>query len=260
MAMKAMKGRFLKKLNLISAIKRGLAHEQLCSPGDEISTQDDSVPGLLPGAKCLEDDDQEDDFSSSLESVQDLEDVDLSAPESLEFSLSGGEVSSDCESETLPQVEDSCPPGRGDASSVIFYSTSLRGVRKTFDDCSRVRFLLRSLRVRFEEKDISMHKGYRDELWKVSGEERAVPPKLFIRGRLIGGADEVIGLHERGELRELLQGIPLDSSTSSCTQCGNFRFVICSNCSGSCRVVADAEKRIKCTECNENGLVKCPTC
>ncbi|KAK4759598.1 hypothetical protein SAY87_022729 [Trapa incisa] len=249
MAMKAMKGRFLKKLNIISAIKRGLqAHEQ-------IRHTNSSKIAILEGNGL----DEDDGFSSSLESMQDLDDDDagLSGPESLELSLSGAEeeLSSDSsEVETLARTVDI-------AGSVVFYSTSLRGVRKTFDDCSKVRLLLRSMRVRFEEKDVSMHREYRDELWKLSGGDRVVPPMIFIRERLVGGADEVIGLHERGQLRELLQGIPLDSSTGSCQHCGDFRFIICSICSGSCRVnAADTKKRMQCTECNENGLVRCPIC
>ncbi|KAK4798570.1 hypothetical protein SAY86_030896 [Trapa natans] len=249
MAMRAMKGRFLKKLNIISAIKRGLqAHEQLSHPhGNKISTLESNGQ------------DYNDGFSTSSESIQDLDNAaGLSGPESLELSLSGAEddLSSDfSEAESL---------GRSGyiAGSVVFYSTSLRGVRKTFDDCSRVRLLLRSLRVRFEEKDVSMHREYRDELWKLSGGERVVPPRLFIRGRLVGDADEVIGLHDRGQLMELMQGIPLiDTSAGSCRRCGNFKFVICSICNGSCRVVvADTEKRMECSECNENGLVRCPVC
>lgn len=248
--MKAMKGSFLKKLNILSTIKKGRALD------DKIPARDDSVPDLSHSAKGLEDDHDDDDDSSSVESVHGFEDANLSAPESLELSLSDAEVSTD--SDTCSPREVDRPSDEG--SGVVFYSTSLRGIRKTFDDCSQVRFLLRSLKVRFEEKDVSMHRDYRDEMWKLLGGERAVPPKLFIRGRLVGGADEVIGLHEQGELRELLQGIPLDSSTGSCGQCGNFRFIICSSCSGSCRIVVDTGKRVECTMCNENGLVRCPIC
>lgn len=248
-----MKARFLKKLSILSTIKWGLALQHP-NTGNKISSRDDDspqngIPDLSDGVKGLEDD------QDTVESVNDFEDAYLSAPES--ENSSEGEFSTGFET-CSPQ--DAERPREGDAGSVVFYSTSLRGVRKTFQDCSRVRFLLRSLRVRFEERDVSMHQEYREELWKVSGCERAVPPKLFVRGRLIGGADEVIALHERGELRELLQGIPLDPSAGHCEQCGSFRFVICSSCSGSCKIVAETEKKIRCTECNENGLVRCPVC
>ncbi|XP_059646569.1 uncharacterized protein At3g28850-like [Cornus florida] len=161
---------------------------------------------------------------------------------------------------TLSGFEEKCPPGGSE--SVILYTTSLRGIRKTFEDCSTIRFLLESFRIMFYERDVSMHLEFREELWRILG-GRVVPPRLFIKGRHIGGADEVVGLHEQGKLKKLLQGIPLNPSNSPCNGCAGFRFVLCSNCSGSCRIIPDEqlnELSIRCPECNENGLVKCPVC
>lgn len=166
------------------------------------------------------------------------------------------------ESPFLKGYEEKCPPGGED--SVIFYTTSLRGIRKTFEDCRTIRFLLQSFKVTFYERDVSLHMEFRDELWSLlSG--RVIPPRLFIKGRYIGGADEVVGLHEQGKLKKLLEGIPRNLSDCSCDGCGNIRFVLCSNCSGSCKVFRDGdddddELHIRCPECNENGLVKCPIC
>ncbi|KAL3569283.1 hypothetical protein D5086_029173 [Populus alba] len=42
-----------------------------------------------------------------------------------------------------------------------------------------------------------------EELWRIMG-GRVIPPRLFIKGRYIGGADEVTGLHEQGKLKNLL--------------------------------------------------------
>lgn len=40
-----------------------------------------------------------------------------------------------------------------------------------------------------------------------------------------------------------------------------FRFVMCVECSRSCRVVGeDGRKSVKCNKCNENGLIQCPKC
>lgn len=160
---------------------------------------------------------------------------------------------------SLLDFQEKCPPGGRD--SVIFYTTSLTGIRKTFEDCNAVRFLLRSFKINFQERDVSLHLQYLEELRKILG-QGVVPPKLFIKGRCIGGADEVITLHEQGSLRKLFEGIPLDLSRSTCVQCANVRFVICLACHGSCRVVRDREEEswIRCPECNENGLIKCPTC
>ncbi|CAI9097568.1 OLC1v1034030C1 [Oldenlandia corymbosa var. corymbosa] len=162
----------------------------------------------------------------------------------------------------LQEFEEKCPPGGNE--SVVFYTTSMRGIRKTFEDCNAVRFLLESFRIEYKERDVSLHLEYRDELWKVMG-NRAVPPKLFIRGRYIGGADEVVGLHERGMLKKLLHGIPrTPNNTASCKGCAGVRFVLCFTCNGSRKIVInrddDDEVVSRCPDCNENGLVKCPIC
>ncbi|KAF5729387.1 hypothetical protein HS088_TW21G01552 [Tripterygium wilfordii] len=162
------------------------------------------------------------------------------------------------EENPLSVFEEKCPPGGSEA--VIFYTTTLRGIRKTFEDCSRVRFLLDSFRVSFYERDVSMHTEFKEELWKILG-GKAVPPRLFIKGRHIGGAEEVLGLHEQGKLRLLFEGIPINRTDSPCKGCAGFRFILCSNCNGSHKVIADDDGlSSKCEECNENGLKICPIC
>ena len=134
-------------------------------------------------------------------------------------------------------------------------------VRKTFEDCNSVRFLLRSLKLLFLERDVSMHMEFREELWRVLG-GRTIPPRLFIKGRYIGGADEVLGLHEQGKLLPLVQYLPLDRSGGvACEGCGGVRFMMCSECSGSRKLYHDENvMHIQCSHCNENGLILCPIC
>ncbi|KAM0943603.1 putative glutaredoxin, Thioredoxin-like superfamily [Dioscorea sansibarensis] len=154
---------------------------------------------------------------------------------------------------SLMEFEERCPPGW--MGSVILYTTSLRGIRKTFEECSSLKFLLRSLKVMFYERDVSMHMEFREELWRVLG-GRAIPPRLFIKGRYIGGADEVLGLHEQGKLRTLLKGLPVDCSNGGiCEECGGMMFLVCSSCHGSRKVFGD--EVLQCFQCNENGLIKC---
>lgn len=161
----------------------------------------------------------------------------------------------------ISNFEDRCPPGGRD--SLVLYTTSLRGIRKTFEDCNTIRFLLESFRVLYSERDVSMHLEYREELWKILG-DRVVPPRLFIRGRYIGGADEVVGLHEKGMLQNLLQGIPLSPSSYPCRGCAGMRFVLCCSCNGSRKVMPEGQNNgtssIRCPDCNENGLIKCSIC
>ncbi|CAN4113931.1 unnamed protein product [Withania somnifera] len=167
------------------------------------------------------------------------------------------------ENKNLDDFEYKCPPGGKD--TIIFYTTSLRGIRKTFEDCNMIRFLLESFRVVYYERDVSIHIEYRDELWRILG-GRIIPPRLFVKGRNIGGAEEVVGLHEKGILKKLLHGIPLISSNFPCKGCCGIRFVLCLSCHGCCKITdQDQGKdtngyRIRCPKCNENGLIKCPVC
>ncbi|GJV84337.1 glutaredoxin domain-containing cysteine-rich protein 1-like protein isoform X4 [Tanacetum coccineum] len=158
----------------------------------------------------------------------------------------------------LLEFERICPPGGSD--SVILYTTGFRSIRKTFEDCSSIRFLLESFKVLYQERDLSMHLDFRDELWRILG-RKVVPPRLFIKGRYIGGAEEVLRLHEQGKFRPLLAGIPVNLSDGPCEGCAGVRFVVCCSCSGSRKVDSgDADSTEKCLECNENGLIICPVC
>ncbi|KAL9235876.1 hypothetical protein vseg_010608 [Gypsophila vaccaria] len=166
----------------------------------------------------------------------------------------------DDQPDPLLEFNEKCPPGGTD--SVIFYTTSLRGIRKTFEECQSIRFLLQSLGVVYYERDVSIHTEFRDELWRVMG-EKALPPRLFIRGRYIGGADRVLTLNEQGKLRPLFRDIPIDFSDGPCRVCCGLRFMLCYICNGSRKVFQDADHGgvwNKCSHCNENGLVVCPLC
>ncbi|KAF7149205.1 hypothetical protein RHSIM_Rhsim03G0094700 [Rhododendron simsii] len=103
----------------------------------------------------------------------------------------------------LLDFEERCPPGGTD--SVVLYTTGLRGIQMTFEDCNSIKFLLDSFRVLYSERDISMHSVFREELWMALG-GKIVPPRLFIKGRYIGGAEVVLTLHEQGNLA--LRGCP----------------------------------------------------
>ncbi|KAG5407953.1 hypothetical protein IGI04_004272 [Brassica rapa subsp. trilocularis] len=164
------------------------------------------------------------------------------------------------EEEPLMGFEERCPPGGEE--SVVFYTTSLRGIRKTFDDCNMIRFLLDSFKVKYYERDVSMHKHYRDELRSISAaaeETEVLPPVLFVKGSCIGGAQRVLGLHEQGKFRALFEGVPVAGDTP-CGRCDGFRFLMCDGCRGSRRIVSTDGSRIQCLLCNENGLIVCLDC
>lgn len=158
----------------------------------------------------------------------------------------------------LCDYPEKCPPGGAD--SLVIYTTSLGGVRRTYEDCNKVRSILELHGFIFDERDVSLHGGFLNEVKELVGEGVSVP-RVFVKGRYIGGVDEVMGLNEMGRLRRMLNwaGIQRGVGRQGCEGCGGARFVPCLDCGGSCKVVV-GDKKERCSECNENGLVHCPTC
>lgn len=156
----------------------------------------------------------------------------------------------------------------------MIYTTTLRGVRRTFEACNAVRAVLEGFGVFFCERDISMDRGFRDELWELmkgKDKQELVPPRVFVKGRYVGGADEVLKIVEDGYLGQLVEGLPKSKPGYVCEVCGGVRFLPCLTCNGSCKMVMVLKKEIdgkqlgktvtvKCVDCNENGLVRCSIC
>lgn len=157
----------------------------------------------------------------------------------------------------LHSFERKCPPGGENA--VVIYTTTLRGIRKTFEDCNNVRSIIESHCIHVLERDISMDSGFKEELRGLMESKGVKVPLVFVRGRLIGGVDEVVKLEEEGKLSNLFEGIP--RALGGCEGCAGVRFVMCMDCSGSCKVLdGEQKKMVRCGECNENGLIQCPIC
>ncbi|XBH94441.1 hypothetical protein VPH35_085218 [Triticum aestivum] len=208
-------------------------------------------------------------YTQALEKTQ-RQPIDDDADDDIAAALDAGGRDED----PLAGLESRCPPGG--ARAVVLYTTSLRGVRKTFEDCATVRRLLDGLRVAFLERDVSMHAPYRDELRALlppppgpggAGASMPLPPRLFVDGRYVGGADEVVALHERSRLRPMLRrAARRGAGDAACAVCGGDWFVVCGGCSGRHWLYDDgsaaavAANRVPCPGCNENGLVPCPLC
>ncbi|KAL0554954.1 hypothetical protein IC582_008885 [Cucumis melo] len=173
-------------------------------------------------------------------------------------------------------------PGEKKRDKVILYFTSLRGIRKTYEDCCHVRAILRAIRVRVDERDVSMHSGFKEELKQLLMEDQNKNsggnlPRVFIGRKQIGDAEEIRRLHEDGQLEKLLECCEKieNGDGGVCEACGDIRFVPCETCCGSCKVFyeeEDYEEELeeeeeedgygfqRCVDCNENGLVRCPIC
>eukprot|EP00899_Mesostigma_viride_P017091 jgi/Mesvir1/25383/Mv01423-RA.1 len=148
--------------------------------------------------------------------------------------------------------------------TIVFYSTTMRAVRKTFEECNTVRMMFENLRVNFDERDISMHAEYREELKALMGKPVPVP-RVFINGEYLGGFEELEHFNEEGTLARILEqrGVIPGSTkppTELCTSCGGKKFVMCTMCSGGCKIVGKDGSISRCENCNENGLVRCSAC
>ncbi|MCO5560400.1 hypothetical protein L7F22_014015 [Adiantum nelumboides] len=160
----------------------------------------------------------------------------------------------------LEDYEELCPPGGNQA--VVLYTTSLRGIRKTYEDCIKAQETLKSYGVLIDERDVSMHLEYRNELRQLM-QRLVTVPRLFVKGRYIGGAEVIAKLAEDGQLGWLLEGATrahCGAEGAACDGCAGAKFVHCLGCSGSCKIVNDKRQVGRCLECNENGLIQCPIC
>ncbi|GAV88891.1 Glutaredoxin domain-containing protein [Cephalotus follicularis] len=166
----------------------------------------------------------------------------------------------------LDKYEELCPP-KGE-NRVVIYTTTLRGVRKTFEACNAVRSAIENFGIMVCERDVSMDRGFREELREMmtgKGRDETVPPRVFVKGRYVGGAEEVIRVIEEGHFGELVDGVERKRVKGVCEGCGGVRFLPCFRCSGSCKLVVMVKGEygrgtgndvvVRCTDCNENGLL-----
>ncbi|CAN0888439.1 Uncharacterized protein At5g39865 [Linum grandiflorum] len=146
---------------------------------------------------------------------------------------------------------------------IVLYFTSLRVVRRTFEDCRTVRSILRGLRVPIDERDLSMDGKYLGEVQEIVGSSGEITlPLVLIGGKCFVGAEEIRELHECGELKKMIAGMPVVAAAASeeCGGCGGLRFVVCEECSGSHKIFSEKQGFRSCTACNVNGLLRCPDC
>nr|GMD29700.1 Thioredoxin-like fold protein [Ipomoea batatas]GMD31783.1 Thioredoxin-like fold protein [Ipomoea batatas]GMD34925.1 Thioredoxin-like fold protein [Ipomoea batatas] len=149
----------------------------------------------------------------------------------------------------------------GTEDRVVVYFTSLRGIRRTFEDCYTARMILKGFRVDVDERDVSMDNAYKMELQSVLGQKSVPLPQIFIKGKHIGGAEVIKQLNEVGELPKLLRGLPTRPPGYVCEGCGDVRFVPCTHCDGSRKFFDEDDGQVRrCPVCNENGLIRCDYC
>ncbi|KAF8087705.1 hypothetical protein N665_0570s0018 [Sinapis alba] len=150
-----------------------------------------------------------------------------------------------------------------DHGGVVLYYTSLRIVRKTFEECRAVRAILQRLRIPIDERDLTMDSRFHEELHAVFGTKKVELPKVFIGGRFIGGTEEIKKLNESDELRKMVGELPPSDGrfSENCELCRGWRFVVCEICNGSHKILSENKTGfMSCTVCTVQGLVRCSSC
>ncbi|GBL72681.1 Glutaredoxin domain-containing cysteine-rich protein CG12206 [Araneus ventricosus] len=149
---------------------------------------------------------------------------------------------------------------------IVFYTTSMGIVRTTFERCRKVRKILETLMVKFEERDVFMNKGFQQEVRERLGLTRVIVPQVFVEGRHLGGAEVIEQLNEIGHLRELVRPYKKQSVGGICQQCGGYRYLLCPVCGGSKKSVTHRHHfsedlvALRCVTCDESGLIRCQQC
>ncbi|XP_046624706.1 soluble guanylate cyclase gcy-33-like [Neodiprion virginianus] len=152
-----------------------------------------------------------------------------------------------------------------DAGKVVVYTTTMGIVRETYYACTKVKQILRTHMVKYEDRDMFMSTEYQKELRDRIQSTTIQVPQLFIDGQYIGDAEVVERLNESGELRRMLKPYKSPDACTTCQICGGYRLLPCSVCNGSKKSVHRNDfttefVALKCMNCDEVGLVRCQHC
>ncbi|KAG8202016.1 hypothetical protein JTE90_010387 [Oedothorax gibbosus] len=153
-----------------------------------------------------------------------------------------------------------------ESGRIVFYTTSMGIVRTTFERCRKVRKILETLMVKFEERDVFMNRGFQQEVRERLAIGRVLLPQVFVEGRHLGSAEVIEQLNEIGHLRELLRPYKKQSVGGVCQQCGGYRYLLCPICGGSKKSMTHRHHfsedlvALRCVTCDESGLIRCDLC
>ncbi|KAL1509684.1 hypothetical protein ABEB36_004387 [Hypothenemus hampei] len=152
-----------------------------------------------------------------------------------------------------------------DASKVVVYTTTMGIIRETFQACMKVKQILRTLLVKFEERDVFMSTDYQNEIKERMKCDQILIPQVFVDGQHCGDLETIERLNESGELRKILKPYKNPDVCNTCQVCGGYRLLPCGVCNGSKKSVhrnhfTTEFVALKCMNCDENGLVRCSSC
>lgn len=73
-----------------------------------------------------------------------------------------------------------------DGGRIVLYTTSMGIVRSTYAKCQAVKQILRTLMVKFEERDVFMSINHQQEIRERMQNDDIDVPQLFVDGQYIG--------------------------------------------------------------------------
>ena len=156
--------------------------------------------------------------------------------------------------------------GSKDKGKVVLYTTSLTVDRLMHGHCKRAVQLIRTTRVKFEERDIYLNIKHKDDLFDRIGFEPNSTSKypdlpiIYIDGILIGGFEELTALSDCGDLRIRLKDFTKYYERENCPKCGGSGEEVCKRCNGKKVMKETAFGQLKCKLCDRNGNVECDSC
>lgn len=151
---------------------------------------------------------------------------------------------------------------------IVIYTTTVSVMLKTKMACSEMRKIFQRLRVPFEERNVYMSTAFAAELEARLPKENV--PQAFFNGKYLGNSETILRMNETGELQELTKHMEKKKvmEDGDCEYCGGQGFIMCTECGGDKKSVqlqygsarAGLQHALKCTACNENGLMVCRMC
>lgn len=144
----------------------------------------------------------------------------------------------------------------------VLYSTNLRTDINAYEDSNAVRAILISIvGASFDEKSVSQHPGYEQELKNALNLPVVTVPTVCVRGKYIAGIDNIMQLFKKGILISLLlETLPHGLKPNAPCICRGGKFLICPICKGKRKLTREGEESVSCRHCIGTGLLKCPSC
>lgn len=151
-----------------------------------------------------------------------------------------------------------------DQDKVVIYTTSLGVNRELVANCQRAIAIIRSYKVKYEERDIFNFEQHKEGLWERleldRGSKFPPMPRIYIDGIYTGGINELEAMADCGDLRIRLQNFSKYQDRRHCQYCQATGRVICRKCNGKKVIQKNDFTELQCSSCDKDGTITCVEC